>query len=101
MKEYGQHKTKAQEDYEKWKDYLIDKEGEYRCSISSCNKVWFPTDADINRKRPSCYYKLCSACRMKSFLKGRDYKKKREVNNYDALYDPNNQRGEDRLRYGQ
>jgi hypothetical protein len=90
MKEYGQHKTKAQEDYEKWKDYLIDKEGDYRCSILSCNKVWHPNENDINRKRPSCYYKLCSACRMKSFLKGREYKKKKG-NNYDALYDPNNQ----------
>lgn len=91
MKEKGEGViTKRQEEYEKWKDYLIDKGGDYRCSIPACNKIWFPTDADINRKRPSCFYKLCSACRMKSFLKGREYKKKKG-NNYDALYDANSQ----------
>lgn len=76
MKEWGEHKTKAQEDYEKHKDYLIDKEGDYICSVPSCKKVWFPTIEDTNRKRPSTFYRLCSACRMKSFLKGREYKKK-------------------------
>lgn len=87
MKEFGSI-TKAEADYVKWKDYLIDKEGEYVCSIRACNKVWSPTTKDINRKRPSTYYKLCSACRMKSYLKGLEYKKKKG-NNYDALYDFN------------
>jgi hypothetical protein len=83
--------TKTQEDYEKWKDYMIDKEdGIYRCAIAACNKIWIPTDADINRKRPSCFYKLCTACRLKSFLKGREYKQKKG-NNYNALYDANSQ----------
>lgn len=99
MKEFGSMKTKREEEYEKWKDHLIDKEGDYICAIPACKKVWFPTTNDVNRKRPSCYYKLCSACRMKSFLKGREYKQKKETNNYDALYDPNNQRGEERVRH--
>jgi hypothetical protein len=87
MKEYGQHKTKAQEEYEKWKDHLIDKEGDYICSVPSCSKVWIPTIEDTNRKRPSTYYKLCRACRMKSYLKGLEYKKKVGTNNYDKLRD--------------
>jgi hypothetical protein len=87
MKEYGQHKTKAQEEYEKWKDHLIDKEdGIYICSVVSCNKVWIPTIEDTNRKRPSTYYKLCRACRLKSFLKAKEYKEKKG-NNYDKLRD--------------
>jgi hypothetical protein len=87
MKEYGEGViSKRQEDYNKWKDYLIDKEGDYKCSIPSCSKVWIPTINDINRKRPSCYYKLCSACRMKSYLKGREYKAKKG-NNYNKIYD--------------
>jgi hypothetical protein len=91
MKEYGVGIiTKAEADYNKWKDYLIDKEGDYVCSIPSCNKVWIPNENDINRKRPSCYYKLCAACRMKSFLKGREYKIKKGTNNYDKLYDKSN-----------
>ena len=88
MKEKGEGViSKRQEEYEKWKDYLIDKEGDYRCSIPSCNKVWFPTIEDTNRKRPSCFYKLCRECRKKSYLKGLEYKKKKG-NNYDALYPP-------------
>ena len=97
MKEYGEGViTKAQADYRKWKEHLIDKEGDYVCSIPACNKIWYPTDADINRKRPSCYYKLCSACRLKSFLKGREYKQKKG-NNYDA----NNQTNAEEVRYEQ
>ena len=102
MKEGGL--TKAQADYNKWKDYLIDKEdGIYRCSIPSCNKIWHPCQDDINRKRLNCYYKLCSACRLKSYLKGREYKAKKG-NNYDKLYDtltPNNQTDEVRVQHEQ
>ena len=87
MKEYGQHKTRAEEEYEKWKEHLIDKDGEYRCSVVSCNKVWYPTIEDTNRKRPSTYYKLCRVCRTKSYLKGLEYKKKVGTNNYDKLRD--------------
>lgn len=84
MKEYGNHKTKAQAEEEKWRDYHIDKQGDYICSV--CKKVWFPDTTDINAKRMSTYYKLCKACRMKSFLKGRQYKEKKG-NNYDKNRD--------------
>jgi hypothetical protein len=87
MKEYGQHKTKAQHEAEKWGAYMVDKDGDYVCSV--CKKVWIPTVDDVNRKRPSTYYKLCSACRFKSFLCARLYKKEKG-NNYDALYDTSN-----------
>lgn len=97
MKEYGSHKTKAQADEEKWRDYQVDKQGDYICSV--CKKVWIPSIEDVNVKRMSTYYKLCKACRMKSFLKGREYKKKVETNNYNALYDPNNQRGANSVRH--
>lgn len=98
MKEGGL--TKAQADYNKWKDYLIDKEGDYVCSIPTCNKVWYPCQDDINRKRLNCYYKLCSACRLKSFLKGREYKAKKG-NNYDKLYDVSSQKDEVRVQHEQ
>jgi hypothetical protein len=98
MKEYGNHKTKAQADEEKWRDYQIDKQGDYICSV--CKKIWFPTmEKDVNQKRPSVFCKLCTDCRLKSFLKGREYKKKVETNNYDALYDPNNQRDANSVRH--
>jgi hypothetical protein len=97
MKEYGQHKSKAQEDYEKHKDHLIDKKGDYVCSIPACQKVWYPKIEDVNRKRPSCYYKLCSACRMKSYLKGLEYKKNKG-NNFNAMY-PNTKIVEEEGQY--
>jgi len=88
MKEFGCI-SKREEEYEKWKEHLIGKEGNYVCSIPACNKIWFPTiENDVNRKRPSCFYKLCSACRMKSYLKGLEYKEKKKNN------DTNNQKCE-------
>lgn len=73
MNEYGKRITKAEAEYEKWKDYMVDKEGGiYNCSL--CKRTWKPNENDVNSKRPSTYYKLCSACRMKAFLKGRKYK---------------------------
>lgn len=87
MKEWGDYKTKAQAEEEKWRDYQVDKGGDYICSV--CKRVWLPSTADINVKRPSTYYKLCSACRMKSFLKAQEYKKKKG-NNYDKLRDEPN-----------
>jgi hypothetical protein len=99
MKEWGEGViSKAEADYRKWKEYMIDKDGEYKCSV--CKKVWIPCDIDINRKRPSTYYKLCSACRMKSFIKGREYKEKKG-NNYNALNDINNRKDAKQFRYGQ
>lgn len=86
MKEYGNYKTKDEAEYEKWKDYLIDKKGDYICSVPSCRKVWFPEVKDINVKRMTVYYKLCTECRMKSFLKCREYKAKKG-NNYDKNRD--------------
>lgn len=85
MRESSKCMTKAEADYEKWKDYLVDKEGGiYICSL--CKSTWNPNQNDINLKRPSTFYKLCSACRMKAFLKGRDYKKEKG-NNYDKCRD--------------
>lgn len=84
MRQYGTIKTKRQEEEEKWKDYYVDKEGDYICSV--CKKVWYPTEADINQKRPSTYCKLCSACRFKSFTMARKYKAL-YGNNYDKLRD--------------
>jgi hypothetical protein len=40
----------------KYKDYLIGKDGEYKCA--KCKKVWIPTDADINRKAMMTYYNV-------------------------------------------
>lgn len=86
MKELAQGvKTKAEADYEKWKDYLIDKNGDYICSV--CKKVWYPTmEKDVNQKRPSVFCKLCNSCRLKSYLKGIEYKAKKG-NNYDKNRD--------------
>lgn len=93
MKEYGEGvKTKAEAEAEKWRDYQVDKEGDYICSV--CKKTWIPDVSDVNTKRPSTYYKLCKKCRMKAFLKGREFKQKKGTNNYDKLRDePNNQTG--------
>ena len=86
MKEWGEGiLTKAEADYIKHKDFLIDKQGDYRCTV--CKKVWFPNmDNDVNKKRPSTYCRLCSACRLKAFNKGREYKKI-NGNNYDKNRD--------------
>lgn len=87
MKEYGQMKSKRQEEEEKWRDHMIDKGSDYICTIPSCSKIWYPTiELDTNRKRPSTFYKLCRECRTKSYLKGLEYKAKKG-NNYDKLRD--------------
>ena len=77
--------SKAQVEYNKCKDHLIDKGGFYICTL--CKKTWDPTNDDVNRKRPSTYYKLCSACRARAFLKTKEYKMNKG-NNFDALYPP-------------
>jgi len=89
MKEWswGEFKSRADADFEKHKDYLIDKGSDYICA--TCKKVHYPTTEDINQKRPSTYYKGCRACRFKSFTHARQYKKEKG-NNYNKLYDPNN-----------
>jgi len=56
----------------KYKDYLIGKEGEYKCA--RCKKVWIPTDADINKKAMMTYYKCCSSCRL--YLYNREVERK-------------------------
>ena len=88
MKEWGEGViSKAEYDFEKWKDHHIDKVGDYICSVCKC--VWFPTiPEDVNTKRLSCYCKLCKKCRMKAFLKGKEYKAK-HGNNYDKNRDGN------------
>lgn len=85
MKEWGEGvKTKAQYEEEKWRDYHIDKVGDYICSV--CKKVWVPDTTDVNTKRMTTYFKLCKVCREKAFLKGRAYKAK-NGNNYDKNRD--------------
>jgi hypothetical protein len=79
MKEFGCI-SKAEAEYRKWKEHLIGKEGDYVCSIPACNKIWFPTIEDTNRKRPSTFYKLCRECRTKSYLKGLENKAKIKKN---------------------
>ncbi len=56
----------------KYKDYLIGKDGEYKCA--KCKKIWIPTDADINRKAMMTYYKCCSSCRL--YLYNREAERK-------------------------
>jgi len=46
----------------KYGDYLIGKEGEYKCS--KCKNNWLPTDNDVNTKALHCYYRCCGACRL-------------------------------------
>lgn len=83
MKEYGDYKSKSQAEFEKHKEFMIDKGYDYICN--TCHKCWYPTVEDISLKRPSCYYRGCRICRNKSFTKAREYKEKKG-NNYDKLY---------------
>jgi DNA-directed RNA polymerase subunit RPC12/RpoP len=75
MKEYGSI-TKEDDEERKWRNYRIDKQGDYICSV--CKTTWVPDITDVNTKRMTTYYKLCKACRLKSFLKGRDYQMERK-----------------------
>ena len=85
MKEWGEQKTRAEFEFEKHKDHYVDKEGDYICSV--CKKTWFPRiPEDVNQKRPSCFCKLCTSCRFKSFTMRRKYKALKG-NNYDKLRD--------------
>ena len=61
-----------QEYHRKYKDYLIGKDGEYKCA--KCKKIWIPTDADINKKAMMTYYKCCSKCRL--YLYNREAERK-------------------------
>lgn len=88
MKEKGDFKSKDLEDYERNKEFLIDKGHDYICN--TCKKVWYPDVNDISSKRPSCYYRGCRKCREKSFLKAQEYKIKKGTNNYDKLRDEPN-----------
>lgn len=91
MKEWGEHLTKAQEEYEKHKDHFIGKEGDYVCTFLACSKVWYPVEPDdVNRKRPSTFYRLCSSCRLKSFTKAREYKAKKKDRETRQLQTINN-----------
>lgn len=74
MKEYGNHKSKIEEYFERHKDCIIDKGSDYVCS--KCKKIWYPTIEDVNAKRLWCYYKGCTSCRFKSFTKAREYKER-------------------------
>jgi len=83
MKEYGDYKTKAQAEFEKHKEYMIGKDYDYICN--TCKRCWYPTQDDISLKRPSCYYRGCRACRLKSYTKAVEYKQKKG-NNFNAMY---------------
>ena len=45
----------------KYGDYLIGKDGDYKCN--KCKKLWHPTGEDINKKAMMTYYKCCGVCR--------------------------------------
>jgi len=69
------------EDYNrKYKDYLIGKEGDYKCG--RCKKVWEPTDADINRKAMMTYYKCCGVCRL--YLSNRAVEERKQRNSSET-----------------
>ena len=89
MKETGDFERRCKDEFEKYKDYLIDKGSDYICG--TCNKVWYPTSADVNSKRLTHYFKGCTSCRLKSYAKNREYKQKKG-NNYDKLYDVSSRR---------
>ncbi len=61
----------------KYKDYLIGKEGDYKCG--RCKKVWVPTDADINRKAMMTYYKCCGVCRLYLFNRAKQQRNSSET----------------------
>jgi len=58
----------------KYKDYLIGKVGEYKCS--KCKKIWCPTSDDINKKAMHTYYRCCGTCRLYLYNKSLEYKNK-------------------------
>ena len=86
MKEYGDYKTKTQAEFDKHKEHMIGKGYDYICN--TCKRAWYPTEEDISLKRPSCYYRGCRSCRLRSYTKAVEYKKKKG-NNYDKLYTNN------------
>ena len=43
--------------------YVVENPIERKCC--KCKKDYIPTITDISAKRPSCYYKTCSECRLK------------------------------------
>jgi hypothetical protein len=64
--------TRAEEYNKKYGDYLIGKEGDYKCG--KCRKIWLPTDADINKKLMMTYYKNCGVCRLYLYNKCIEYR---------------------------
>ena len=64
-----------EEDYNrKYKDYLIGKDGDYKCN--KCKKIWVPTDADISKKAMMTYYKCCGVCRLYLYNRAAERKAK-------------------------
>ena len=43
--------------------YVVENPIERKCI--KCKKGYIPTKNDISAKRPSCYYKTCSLCRIR------------------------------------
>ena len=68
-------KSKMEEDFDRNKEYMIGKGYDYICN--TCKKVHYPNEGDISLKRPSCYYRGCRSCRLKSFTEARKYREKR------------------------
>ena len=61
----------------KYKDYLIDKEGDYKCN--KCKKIWLPTTDDINKKAMMTYYRCCGVCRLYLYNKSIEYRNKKKL----------------------
>ena len=61
----------------KYKDYLIGKEGDYKCG--RCKKVCVSTDEYINWKAMMTYYKCCGVCRLYLFNRAAEDRKKQNT----------------------
>jgi len=66
-----------EEEYnKKYGEYLIGKDGDYKCG--KCRKIWEPTDADINKKAMMTYYRCCGVCRLYLYNKSIEYRNKKK-----------------------
>jgi hypothetical protein len=74
MKEYDCNRV--DEYNRKYKDYLIDKEGDYK--YNKCKKTWVPTTDDINKKAMMTYYRCCGVCRLYLYNKSIEYRNKKK-----------------------
>ena len=69
----------------KYAEHLINKpsqSGDYKCG--KCKKIWYPTDADINRKAMLTYYKCCTSCRLILYNREQYRKLNKRIEEYEA-----------------